>query len=405
VPSAAANRCHRRARRDWSARPPSAPACSCRFRSDSAPSLFTLGSAVGPRCFAPCGSPAGSVGPTALGLSRRALHLLLVLVILHQVGDADRPVADFRNFEDVVDHLVLENGGAQIVERPRLVAIVFNDLALLAGIAPRLLHEGAIEFLLGHLNIVAAPHLGKEQSQPHPPLGDGAVLRLDLIVALALVRLGDALLLGALALRLELLPDDIELEIDHALRYGEMVTLGQAVKEPSLQPLMRRLLDRLAERHHFPVPQGMVDLELDVIWKQFEAERERAKQQGVAQPDEGKSDDEIKAEYRAIAERRMRLGLLLSEVGRSNNIQVAQEELNRALMEEARRYPGQERQVIEYYRNQPGALDNLRAPIFENKVIDYILEIAEVSDRPISIADLMQDDEDEEKVEGAAAEA
>src|SRR6185437_16574694 len=69
--------------------------------------------------------------------------------------------------------------------------------------------------------------------------GDGAVLRLDIIVALALVRLGDALLLGALALRLELLPDDIELEIDHALRYGEMVTLGKAVKEPSLQPLMR----------------------------------------------------------------------------------------------------------------------------------------------------------------------
>jgi trigger factor len=97
----------------------------------------------------------------------------------------------------------------------------------------------------------------------------------------------------------------------------------------------------------------------------------------------------------------VRLGLLLSEVGRSNNIQVTPEELNRALMEEARRYPGQERQVIEYYRNQAGALDNLRAPIFENKVIDYVLEIAEVADRPVSIADLLKDEEEDEAEAGA----
>ena len=145
------------------------------------------------------------------------------------------------------------------------------------------------------------------------------------------------------------------------------------------QRLKRQLLDRLAERHHFAVPQGMVELELDVIWKQFEAERERLKQQGAAADGDGKSDDEIKLEYRPIAERRVRLGLLLSEVGRNNNIQVAQEELNRALAEEARRFPGHERQVVEYYRNQPGALDQLRAPIFENKVVDIILEMAKVS--------------------------
>lgn len=138
----------------------------------------------------------------------------------------------------------------------------------------------------------------------------------------------------------------------------------------------------------------MVDIELDVIWKQFEVERKRAKEQGTAEPEE-KSDEEIKAEYRSIAERRVRLGLLLSEVGRAHNIQVQQEELNRALGEEARRFPGQEREVIEYYRKQPGAMDNLRAPIFENKVIDYILEIAEVTDRPVPIAELLKDDDDE----------
>ncbi|HEV2551552.1 MAG TPA: trigger factor [Stellaceae bacterium] len=168
------------------------------------------------------------------------------------------------------------------------------------------------------------------------------------------------------------------------------------------QRLKRQLLDHLSERHDFPVPQGMVDLELDVIWKQFEAERERLKQQGGTPDGEGKSDEEIKTEYRPIAERRVRLGLLLSEVGRNNNIQVTQEELNRALGEEARRFPGHERQVVEYYRNQPRALDNLRAPIFENKVIDFIVEMAKVTERSVPIAELLKEEDEEEK-EGAAS--
>ncbi len=208
----------------------------------------------------------------------------------------------------------------------------------------------------------------------------------------------------------EVKPQPIDDSLAEAVGMENLPGLRDAVRQQierdygniAHQRLKRQLLDRLAERHHFPVPQGMVDIEFDVIWKQFEAERERAKQQGVAEPEGGKSDDEIKVEYRAIAERRVRLGLLLSEVGRSNNIQVTPEELNRALMEEARRYPGQERQVVEYYRNQAGALDNLRAPIFENKVIDYILEIAEVADRPVSIAELLKDDDEAEAGGGEA---
>ncbi|HZB90881.1 MAG TPA: trigger factor [Stellaceae bacterium] len=211
----------------------------------------------------------------------------------------------------------------------------------------------------------------------------------------------------------EVKPQPIDESLAEAVGMENLEALREAVRQQierdyanvAHQRLKRRLLDRLAERHHFPVPQGMVDLELDIIWKQFEAERERARQQGVAETEEGKSDEEIKAEYRAIAERRVRLGLLLSEVGRKNDIQVTPEELNRALMEEARRFPGQERQVIEFYRKQAGALDNLRAPIFENKVIDYILEIAEVSDRPVGPAELMKDegeDDDEAKAPEAA---
>lgn len=207
-----------------------------------------------------------------------------------------------------------------------------------------------------------------------------------------------------------LLPQPIDDSLAEAVGMENLQALRDALRTQierdyagiAQQRLKRQLLDRLAERHAFPVPQGMVDIELDVIWKQFEAERERAKQSGVAQPEEAQSDDEIKAEYRAIAERRVRLGLLLSEVGRSNNISVTQDEINRALGEEARRYPGRERQVIEYYRKQPGALDNLRAPIFENKVVDYILEIAEVTDRSVPPSELLKE-EDEEGEEAAAA--
>jgi trigger factor len=209
-----------------------------------------------------------------------------------------------------------------------------------------------------------------------------------------------------------LLPQPIDDTLGEAVGMENLQALRDAVRAQiereyagiAQQRLKRQLLDRLAERHEFPVPQGMVDIELDVIWKQFEAERERAKQAGAAQPEEAQSDDEIKAEYRAIAERRVRLGLLLSEVGRNNNIQVTQDEINRALGEEMRRYPGHERQVMEYYRKQPGAVDNLRAPLFENKVVDYILEIAEVTDRSVSPSELLKDEEDEEDAAGAAEE-
>jgi trigger factor len=204
-------------------------------------------------------------------------------------------------------------------------------------------------------------------------------------------------------------PQPIDESLAEAVGMENLAALRDAVRQQiereysgiARQRLKRQLLDRLAERHHFPVPQGMVDIELNVIWKQYEAERDRLKQQGTTDPDTGKSEEELKSEYRDIAERRVRLGLLLSEVGRNNNISVSQEEINRALAEEARRLPGRERQVIEFYRNQPGALDQLRAPLFENKVIDYILEIAEVTERAVPIGDLMKDEEEEDEDEAA----
>jgi trigger factor len=97
----------------------------------------------------------------------------------------------------------------------------------------------------------------------------------------------------------------------------------------------------------------------------------------------------LKADYRRIAERRVRLGLLLAEVGRSNNITVTQDELNQAITREARRHPGYERQVLDFYRQNPQAVANLRAPIFEDKVVDFIVELAKVEERKISPQDLL----------------
>jgi len=167
------------------------------------------------------------------------------------------------------------------------------------------------------------------------------------------------------------------------------------------QRLKRALLDKLAARHHFPVPEGMVDIEFEGIWRQLEQERERQKATG--EPEEPMNEDELKAEYRAIAVRRVRLGLLLAEVGRAHNITVAPEEINRALTEQARGFPGQERKVFDYYREHPEAIDQIRAPLFEDKVIDFILEKAEVTERRVPVSDLLKDEDDEATASTATA--
>ncbi len=158
--------------------------------------------------------------------------------------------------------------------------------------------------------------------------------------------------------------------------------------------LKRRLLDKLAELHDFDVPVGMVDAEFEAIWQQFE----RAREQGqIDEDDVEKGEDELKAEYRAIAERRVRLGLLLSEVGRRNNVEVTQEEISRAVMAEAQRYPGRQREIVELYQKNPEALAQIRAPLFENKVTDFILEIAKVKERSGTMDELLKAEQGDSK--------
>jgi trigger factor len=190
-----------------------------------------------------------------------------------------------------------------------------------------------------------------------------------------------------------------------ALGMENIAELRQTVREQSEREyagvartrLKRQLLDQLAGHHSFPVPAGMVEGEFDTIWKQYEFQRDRAKEGGVTDYNEGKSEDDVRAEFRTMAERRVRLGLLLSEVARRHNITVTQEEINQALVAEARRFPGQERKVVDYYRNEPGAIEGLRAPILENKVVDHILGAAKVSERAVPASELIAAEETEAK--------
>jgi trigger factor len=169
-------------------------------------------------------------------------------------------------------------------------------------------------------------------------------------------------------------------------------TLGKQVQREydqlSRQRVKRQLLDVLAQRASFPVPQGMVEAEFGQIWRHLEAER---KQGRVDDDDKGKDDDTLKAEYRAIAERRIRLGLLLGEIGRANNISVEQDELLRAVRAEAARYPGQEKRVLEFYRKNPQATDTLRGPIFEEKVVDFVIELAKVTESTVTPEELARE--------------
>ena len=250
--------------------------------------------------------------------------------------------------------------------------------------------------------------------------------------------------------RLPLVIDD---ELGKAVGLENLAELRQEVRQQmqrdyegaSRLRLKRSLLDKLAQNYDFAVPPGMVELEFESIWRQYEDEKARAAQPEAAsseaasdagegsrgqrasagspetatgeadneaglsgpapepesevgagaapsseeQADKTEDEETLKAAYRRIAERRVRLGLLLAEVGRSNNITVTQDELNQAITREARRHPGYERQVLDFYRQNPQAVANLRAPIFEDKVVDFIVELAKVEERKISPQDLL----------------
>ena len=182
------------------------------------------------------------------------------------------------------------------------------------------------------------------------------------------------------------------LEDLEALKGALKAQLSGDLNFATRQQVKRVLLDALDERHAFDLPPLMVKAEFEQIWAQFEQEK---KADRLSEEDKGKSEEELKAEYQKIAERRVRLGLVLAEIGRRASVQVTNEELGQVLRQEASRYPGQEKQVIDFYRQNPGALSQLQAPVYEEKVVDYILSKATVTDKSVTREELMKEVGDE----------
>ena len=184
------------------------------------------------------------------------------------------------------------------------------------------------------------------------------------------------------------------LENLEALQTAIREQIGSDFDNVARTRMKRELLDQLADTHDFDVPEGMVDQEFEAIWQQIEQQRAAG---NAEEEDADKSEDELKEEYRGIAERRVRLGLLLADVGEKNNIEVQQEEVNRAMAEQARQFPGQERQFVEFYQQNPEAMNQLRAPIFEDKVVDFVVELASVTERSVTADELMKEPEEAAK--------
>jgi trigger factor len=205
-------------------------------------------------------------------------------------------------------------------------------------------------------------------------------------------------------------PGEVELNDEFAQNLGmeSLDKLRQAIRDriaqdyagASRQKLKRRLLDALDRITTFALPPTLVDQEFESIWRQVQGDLERS---GKSFADEGTTEEAARADYRRIAERRVRLGLLLAEVGRKNDIRVSDEEVQRALVERVRQFPGQEQAVWDFYRKNPAALAELRAPIFEDKVVDYVLELADVRERTVPREALFADPEDENTEAAAQA--
>ncbi|MFN3656434.1 MAG: trigger factor [Pseudolabrys sp.] len=192
---------------------------------------------------------------------------------------------------------------------------------------------------------------------------------------------------------------NVDDEFAKSLGLESLAKLREAVKDRiarehqamSRQKLKRALLDELDRLHKFEPPPSLVEEEFDRVWKSVLQEMETEKKTFA---DENTTEEKAKAEYRAIAERRVRLGLVLAEIGEKNNITVTDEELNRALMERVRQFPGQEQRVYEYFRSNPQAVAGLRAPIFEEKVVDFLVELAGVTDKKVTREELYKEDEE-----------
>jgi len=198
-------------------------------------------------------------------------------------------------------------------------------------------------------------------------------------------------------------PQDTKIDDEFAKTLGleSLDKLKEAARErlaaefagATRQRVKRMLLDRLDESHRFEAPPSLVEEEFNLMWNSIKAEMESS---GKTFADEDTTEEAAKEEYRKIADRRVRLGLVLSEIGERNKITVTDDEVSRAVIDRARQMPGREKEVWDYYRNNANALAQLRAPIYEDKVVDFILELAKVTEKKVTREDLYKDDEVEQ---------
>jgi trigger factor len=198
-------------------------------------------------------------------------------------------------------------------------------------------------------------------------------------------------------------PQDTRIDDEFAKTLGleSLDKLKQAARErlasefagATRQRVKRMLLDRLDEAHRFEAPPSLIEEEFNLMWNSIKAEMESS---GKTFADEDTTEEAAKEEYRKIADRRVRLGLVLSEIGEKNKITVTDDEVSRAVIDRARQMPGREKEVWDYYRNNANALAQLRAPIYEDKVVDFILELANVTEKKVTREDLYKDDDAEQ---------
>jgi len=192
-------------------------------------------------------------------------------------------------------------------------------------------------------------------------------------------------------------PADLDDELAKKFGFDDLEGLKKVVSEQvqseldgqSRMKLKRAILDELDGKHDFDLPPNMVEAEFSNIWTQVEKEKEAGQ---LDEDDAKKSDKKLKADYLKIAERRVRLGLVLAEIGAKAEVQITNEELQQAMIAEARRYPGEEQQVIEFFQQNPDAVAQFRAPIFEEKVVDLIIETAKITDKKVDREELFKED-------------
>jgi trigger factor len=192
-------------------------------------------------------------------------------------------------------------------------------------------------------------------------------------------------------------PGELKIDDDFAKGFGfeDLAALRTSVRErineenatAARSRWKRQLLDALDKKYSFELPPEMVEREFATIWRQAETERQQANR---SFEDEKTTEEAARADYERIAQRRVRLGLVLAEIGEKANVNVSEEEVSRALMERTRNYPGQEKMIWDFYRKNPGALNEIRAPLYEEKVVDYLMTQVKVTDKKITRDDLVK---------------